>query len=141
MCVCVHMRVRTASLSSLFGICLWIIGSHVDRHFPLTLSQVYVTELQVCCLRETPDFARCCVVITHKGMTCCLKALQRCSKLPRNLVTFVLYRIHSVPRISWTLSNVQEAFIEDFFWLFSFGDIQETLSFGLLKLGFLQYGT
>lgn len=59
MCVCVHMRVRTASLSSLFGICLWIIGSHMDRHFPLTLSQVYVTELQVCCLRETPDFARC----------------------------------------------------------------------------------
>lgn len=72
-------------------------------------------------------------------MTCCLKALQRCSKLPRNLVTFVLYRIHSVPRISWTLSNVQEAFIEDFFFAFSFGDIQETLSFGLLKLGFLQY--
>lgn len=41
-------------------------------------------------------------------------------------------------RIVLRLANFEEAFIEDLASAFSFGNIQETLPFGLLKLGFLQ---
>lgn len=69
--------------------------------------------------------------------TCCM-LLQQSFKFPRNLVVLVLYGIHSVMRIVLRLANFEEAFIEDSASAFSFGNIQETLPFGLLKLGFLQ---